>query len=134
MKIIVASDNIFRRELSSFILSEAGYSVDEAPTQSALTLEEQGRKPDLLLLDDRLAERPGIEYIVRACEQANIPVLLLIANYRDALLSLGSLLTNHDCLTWPYEAEDLLRHVKAILHTPLIESTTPAQVRPAQSA
>jgi DNA-binding response OmpR family regulator len=117
MNIIVASSNIFRRELSCFILSEEGYTVHEASDSAALLQYLDTVQPDLVLLDTRLG---GMRYedAVRYIRQHNtsVPVMILTASssFFDTT-SVASNAVGDALLTWPYQADDLVAHVDALL-------------------
>lgn len=121
MEIIVASGHLFRRELSSFILSEAGYTVLEASDRTALLQYLERRCPDLLVLDVQLRglNSQDLEHSIQQREQ-NIPIILLTTqrhtngNGKSELavdVQIDAPSAPGDYITWPYQAEDLLSHV-----------------------
>ncbi len=123
MQIIVASSNLFRRELSSYVLSEAGYTVHEANDSSALFRMINRIKPALVLLDTWLNGANELDIVRRIRQNSLIPILALMSGSamtykRNANPELGD-----DCIAWPYQAEELLIHV----HTLLLRAT---QIRP----
>ncbi|MCG8351128.1 MAG: hypothetical protein MI924_25440, partial [Chloroflexales bacterium] len=63
MPIIVASNNVFRRELSSYILTEAGYTVYEAHNDTVLMNYLQYVQPALVLFDIVLGEAGNFDLI-----------------------------------------------------------------------
>jgi DNA-binding response OmpR family regulator len=111
MDIIVASSNLFRRELSSFILSEAGYTVHEVSTRKALVRSLDQLQPALILLDNDMNGN-GEKDLVQDIRQraGSVPLMLL---------TIGSVSfaahTFDDYLKWPYQAEDLLVRVQKLL-------------------
>jgi DNA-binding response OmpR family regulator len=114
MEIIVASSNLFRRELSSFILSEAGYTVHEATDSTTLFRCLQVLRPDLIVLDTRLGgmHTSDIARYVRQHGQG-VPIVLLTNTTTRSEFEAGDGL-----LTWPYQAEELLSRVRGLLHRP----------------
>ncbi|NJP05893.1 MAG: response regulator transcription factor [Chloroflexaceae bacterium] len=115
MHIIVASHNLFRRELSSFILSEAGYTVHEATDSTSLCDYLHGMNPDLVLLDSHLLDKES-QYLVQHLHQlATVPVMFLTSSHgiAESATSWHTHATSY--LTWPYEAQDLLAHVQALI-------------------
>jgi DNA-binding response OmpR family regulator len=116
MNIIVASSNIFRRELSCFILSEEGYVVHEASDSDALLQYLDSVQPDLVLLDTRLG---GMRYedAVRYIRQHNTSVPIMILTARTALYDTHtpSTIVGDALLTWPYQADDLVAHVHTLV-------------------
>lgn len=111
MDIIVASSNLFRRELSSFLLSEAGYTVHEVSTRKALVRSLEQLQPALILLDNDMNGN-GEKDLVQDIRQraGRVPLMLL---------TIGSVsLAAHtfdDYLKWPYQAEDLVAQVQKLL-------------------
>jgi DNA-binding response OmpR family regulator len=116
MEIIVASSNLFRRELSCFILSEAGYHVYEAKDSVTLLKYLDKMTPAVILLDARLNGMPNDELTthIRA-KDANVPIMVLTNG--SSLISSMSIAANGDAqLDWPYQAEDLLSRVQVLQH------------------
>lgn len=116
MEIIIASNNLFRRELSSFILSEAGYVVHEVNDEITLRYCLEQNKPDLVLLDDPM---PGIDSTDIASyihQKQAVPVMFITSGFTNhfAQPNLGMRQAD-DYLLWPYQPEDLLKHVNALL-------------------
>lgn len=117
MEIIVASSNLFRRELSSFILSEAGYTVHEANDSYTLLHWLDQTRPSLILLDERLKGSNEVD-IAQCIRQHDGSVRIMVLTSSSALIeSVQALSTlGDDHLKWPYQAEDLLSHVQTLLH------------------
>jgi DNA-binding response OmpR family regulator len=116
MNIIVASSNIFRRELSCFILSEEGYTVHEASDSAALLQYFETTQPDLIVLDTRLG---GMSYedAVRYMRQRNTSVPIMILTASSSLLdaNISGCTMGDALLTWPYQADDLVSHVHSLV-------------------
>lgn len=114
MRILVASANIFRRELSSYILSEAGYSVDEARTTAALFAALRDQSPALIVLDCLFDDtEPGL--ILRVLRSLTAAPLLWIAESDHAAPLLLVDDRPADYITWPYQAEQLLGGIACLL-------------------
>lgn len=115
MQIIVASGNIFCRELSSFILSEAGYTILEVCDREGLLCCLDEHEPDMVLLDTRLLGSESMDVVSRIRHHRLIPILLLTngISSRNALQTFGS--CGDDCVHWPYQADDFLSHVRNLL-------------------
>lgn len=117
MHIIVASSNVFYRELSSFILSEAGYAVHECHDAEAILHCIAQFEPDMVLLDVRLIESSSSELMYRIRQHTSVPIMLIInAASKRMLQALAS--WSDDQVAWPYQPEDLLAHVYSLLHRP----------------
>ncbi len=113
MHIIVASSNVFYRELSSFILSEAGYAVHECQDAEAILHCIAQYQPDMVLLDARLAETSNSELIGCIRQHTGMPVMLIINAASKSTLKVPA--WGDAQVAWPYQPEDLLDHVHALL-------------------
>lgn len=125
MEIIVASNNLFRRELSSFILSEAGYTVHEVSDSKTLLHCLNRIQPALIVLDARLGEANNGE-VARYIRQQEDSILIMVLRSTSTSFDKTTTLTMYgdDQLDWPYQAEDLLLHVQSLLG----RGTQPAHV------
>ena len=115
MPIIVASNNVFRRELSSYILSEAGYTVYEAHNDAVLLSYLDHVQPALVLFDIVLAEANNFDLIYQIRQLRSVPILFIA---KEAMLTKAHALVDNKAdyvLSWPYQAEDLLARVR-VLH------------------
>ncbi len=115
MEIIVASANLFRRELSCYILSEAGYTVHEVSDSTTLHTCLHHTHSQLLLLDAPLIAC-HTDDTCRLLQEHHLPVLIITSTSPTPN---GAALPFADCdsLTWPYQADDLLAHVHALIDT-----------------
>jgi DNA-binding response OmpR family regulator len=109
--IIVASSNLFRLELSAYLLSEAGYIVHEARDAEALLHELEHSVPSLIVLDKQLdGSQPAL--LDKLLQRAGARVLV-IGDVRptdlQALQARGG-----DTIGWPYQNEDLLARAAAL--------------------
>ncbi len=116
MPIIVASSNVFRRELSSFILSEAGYAVHEAIDSTTLLHCLDRVRPTLVILDAWLSGASGNEIVEHIRRYGPIPILVIVNGSTGR--NQNGLLANqqNDMLAWPYQSEELLARVRAMLN------------------
>ncbi len=120
--IVVASANIFRRELILFQLDEAGYRVAEACDTATLQQMLRTIQPALLILDLLMPDLEQVTLARRAAQQ--MPALILLTNDPRNIprqwLSWGS---RSATLPWPHEQPDLLRAVQhmvpVVAHAPL---------------
>jgi DNA-binding NtrC family response regulator len=104
MFIIVASNNIFRRELTSYTLIEAGHTVREMHTLEQLQHVLERETPVLVVVDSTIAEPEVVSGVVDRYTTA--PVLWL---GRPAIpYSNGSALAS---LSWPYRPDELLAYI-----------------------
>lgn len=115
MHIIVASSNVFHRELSSFILSEAGYTVHEFDDGATLLKCLDQIEPDMVLLDIRLEGYNSVDLARQIRQRSIVPILFLTnGSFSGPAQSLYA--NGNDYLVWPYQPEDLLAHVQTLLH------------------
>lgn len=128
MHIIVASSNLFRRELSSYILSEAGYAVCEVSDSDGLLRQIERLQPVLVILDHWLNGLGGLE-LTRAIRQRSlVPILTLTS--QSSLAENGHPAAYGDSsLSWPYQADDLLSKVRAMVgRTPYAPAASTSRV------
>lgn len=114
MHVIVASSNVFRRELTSYLLSEAGYIVHEARDGAALQACLQSVQPVLLLLDGWLVGSESVD-LDRLLQQIRpTPVLAMVSD--SAVRGTGRWLQlySDDLLHWPYQPEELMERVHQV--------------------
>lgn len=116
MKLLVAEDD---RKLASFlqrVFIEEGYVADICTTgQDAVTQASSGVY-DLLILDWMLPSVDGLEVCRRLRERgANLPVLMLTARGEVSERVLGLQAGADDYLLKPFEVEELLARVQALL-------------------
>jgi DNA-binding response OmpR family regulator len=112
MDIIVASNNLFRRELSSYVLSEASYQVHEASTTSNL-LEVLHEQPAALILLDSGLDQALSLLIDRIRELSNAPILWLHNKSGDHETAVA--LAEDGALHWPYNPNELVRRVHGLI-------------------
>lgn len=115
MQIVVASGNIFRRELSVYVLSEAGHHVVEVSDAAAL-LELAGRGTPQILIVDVLLARGDLSALRRAlAEHGQSSVLWMVHSAADTPDLSGA---PHDTsVGWPYNPDDLLRRIDDIIES-----------------
>lgn len=113
MRITVGSSNIFRRELTSFTLTEAGYAVAETSDLPALLESLADTPPLVIVVDAQLGREAGrVLEAVRLRSQA--PILWIA----EAALARSLVLVDArpaDALPWPYPADELLARVALLL-------------------
>jgi DNA-binding response OmpR family regulator len=110
MQIIVASRNIFRRELSSYVLSEARYLVHEVASIGELVAQLGQVNPLLLVIDIGLGENVT-DLLRQVCAPSAVPILWLRSD-PDAPLPLQS---DAHVLDWPFRHDELIQRVGRIV-------------------
>ena len=117
-RILIIEDEFPIRYLIEHQLKEYGYSILLAKDGPEGLKEALKNQPDLIVLDAMMPGMDGFEVcleIKSAPETAQIPIIFITANqseeYRKRAYQVGA----NDFLTKPFDAEDLVRHISAIL-------------------
>lgn len=120
--VLLIEDNETNRYLANFLLEQAGLEVLHAKTgKEGLALIAK-QKPALIILDIQLPEMDGYEVAALVKNDptyASIPILV-VTSYamigdRKRALELGV----NDYLEKPYDPEEFIRRVQALLSTPV---------------
>jgi two-component system OmpR family response regulator len=122
--LLVVDDEPTVRELLCATLRFAGFAVSSAATGAEAVAAAMGEPPDLVLLDVMLPDMDGFEVVRRLRELAgpgdlgragHLPVLFLTA--RDAAEDKvnGLTLGGDDYVTKPFNLEELIARIRAIL-------------------
>ncbi len=113
--ILVADDDPQLLRLMSRNLQFEGYSVLPASDgKQALDLFEQ-HQPDLLLLDVMMPKMDGFAVCARVREFSAVPVIIITARGQDQDKVRGLDLGADDYLTKPFNVDELLARVRAVL-------------------
>jgi len=106
-------------------LTYEGYTVDTAPDgETALNLVHE-HQPDLVVLDLMLPGMDGLEVCQRIRSQSSMPIIMLTAKdaIQDRILGLDA--GADDYLVKPFDLEELLARLRALLRrTQMDRSTT----------
>ena len=119
--ILVVDDEPHMLDTVRFILEAGGYAVLTARSgQEALArlagLREQGRRADLILTDIQMPGPTGLELVERLAAAGEHGPVLVMSGYNDP--ETARKLRERGCehfLDKPFEEEDLLREVRALL-------------------
>ncbi|GAA4703769.1 two-component system, OmpR family, response regulator [Promicromonospora umidemergens] len=120
-RLLVVDDEDTVRELLSATLRFAGFEVSSAATAGAAVAAAVAEPPDLVLLDVMLPDMDGFEVVRRLREQRlggrgrPVPVLFLTARGRQADKVTGLSLGADDYVTKPFDLEELIARIRAIL-------------------
>ncbi len=113
--VLVCDDERDIRRALRIYLTGAGYQVLEAANgQEALELTER-ETVHLVLLDVMMPVMDGVELLTILRERGNIPVILLTAKSEDEDKVMGLELGADDYVTKPFNAQEVLARVKALL-------------------
>lgn len=130
-RILVVDDEPDILELTRFALTQEGYDVETAANgEEALARLRRGR-PDLVVLDLMLPDRPGTEICrsMRAnAELADVPVIMLTARSDEVDRIVGFELGADDYVTKPFSPRELCLRVKAILRRGRVDDAAPDQL------
>ncbi|TDD28705.1 response regulator transcription factor [Actinomadura sp. KC06] len=120
-RLLVVDDEATVRELLSATLRFAGFRVTSAATGAGAVAAADDEPPDLVLLDVMLPDMDGFEVVRRLREQRRegrggpVPVLFLTARDRQADKVTGLSLGADDYVTKPFDLEELIARIRAIL-------------------
>jgi two-component system OmpR family response regulator len=120
-RLLVVDDEATVRELLSATLRFAGFQVTSATTATEAVAAATAESPDLILLDVMLPDMDGFE-VVRRLRANNsqgrngpVPVLFLTARDQQADKVTGLSLGADDYVTKPFDLEELVARIRAIL-------------------
>jgi two-component system OmpR family response regulator len=120
-RLLVVDDEDTVRELLSATLRFAGFEVSSVATAGAAVAAAVAEPPDLVLLDVMLPDMDGFEVVRRLREPhpvgrgRPVPVLFLTARGRQADKVTGLSLGADDYVTKPFDLEELIARIRAIL-------------------
>lgn len=120
-RLLVVDDEATIRELLSATLRFAGFHVTSVATGAEAVTAATGEPPDLVLLDVMLPDMDGFEVVRRLRRQrpegrgGPVPVLFLTARDRQADKVTGLSLGADDYVTKPFDLEELIARIRAIL-------------------
>ncbi|TDD64254.1 response regulator transcription factor [Jiangella aurantiaca] len=119
-RLLVVDDEATVRELLSAALRFAGFGVSSAATGTEAVETAQEEPPDLVLLDVMLPDMDGFEVVRRlralpGRRHGPVPVLFLTARDRQADKVTGLSLGADDYVTKPFDLEELIARIRAIL-------------------
>ncbi|MBC8076686.1 MAG: response regulator [Chloroflexales bacterium] len=112
MGIIIASNNLFRLELSAYLLSEAGHTVHEIDSGDALLHALEHHSPCLIVLDSQLDRETPRSLLGLLLQRASAPVLVLGGLHPTDLQALRA--QGGDAISWPYQNDDLVARAQAL--------------------
>jgi len=127
LKVLLVDDDPQLIKLVSSNLKSVGYTVMTA-LDAPLALDIIDREmPDLIVLDIMLPGIDGYEFCQRIREFTDVPIVMLTAKVEDADKVRGLKLGADDYITKPFNVEELLARIEAVLRRarPLEESNAP---------
>lgn len=127
--ILVVEDEPHIVDLLSFLMKQAGYSVQIARDGDTAVRMFESRQPDLVLLDVMLPRRDGYQ-VCRAIrsnpEWASTKIIMLSAKGRDFDRRKGLEIGADDYVTKPFSNRDIVARVERLLsETPGLDEEAP---------
>ncbi|MGE9784296.1 response regulator [Janibacter sp. CX7] len=116
--VVVADDDADIRDLVSFKLSNAGYTVVPVTDGDEALRAVDEHRPDLAVLDVMMPGRSGLDVLraIRADDALTATkVILLTARARDVDVDAGFSTGADDYLTKPFSPRELVHRVTALL-------------------
>lgn len=113
MKILIADDSIFMRNVLKDILAKVGHELIDAENGKEALEKYDSEKPDLVLLDIIMPEVDGIEVLKKIGKTAKVIVISAVGQEKmvEEAKSLGAL----DYIVKPFDNEKVLEAVKNVL-------------------
>jgi diguanylate cyclase (GGDEF)-like protein/PAS domain S-box-containing protein len=115
-EVLIVEDTPASLKLLSDLLTEAGYSVRQAPNGELALWTAQSRPPELILLDIRMPGIDGFEVCRRlkaSPELCQVPVIFLSAQHDTDDKVRGFALGAVDFIAKPFQAEEILARTDA---------------------
>jgi DNA-binding response OmpR family regulator len=120
-RILVADDEPDIRDLLTYKLGQAGYTVQAVSSGTQALAAIEADPPDLAVLDMMMPGLSGIDVLRKIREDERISgvrVILLTARARDADVDAGFATGADDYITKPFSPRELLHRVNAVLARP----------------
>lgn len=114
-RILVADDDAHIVELVALYLERAGYDVLRAADGDEALAGALEHHPDLVILDVMMPGRDGLQVCQVLRRQSDLPILLLSARAADLDRIAGLRLGADDYVTKPFNPDELVARVEAIL-------------------
>ena len=126
--ILVADDDEHILELVAFYLRKYGYNVVLAHDGDEALATERAVKPDLLVLDVMMPGPDGLQVCKALRQRGNVPIVLLTARSSDFDKIAGLRFGADDYVSKPFNPEELMARIEAVLRRSGDTSPLPAQV------
>ena len=124
-KILIIDDEVNIIELAKLYLQRDGFQVESATKgQQGLTMF-TSVSPDLIILDIMLPDIDGFEVCRQIRAKSKVPILMLSARREDVDKIIGLELGADDYLAKPFNPQELVARVKAILRRTQAEAEPP---------
>lgn len=124
-KILIVEDDSGISDFVNLELQHEGFETQIAENGRIALEKFESFNPDLILLDIMLPELSGLEVLRRIRKTSNVPVIILTARGETYDRVNGLDAGADDYIPKPFEIEELLARMRAILRRISITSTTP---------
>ncbi|MDZ4720547.1 MAG: response regulator transcription factor [Roseiflexaceae bacterium] len=115
MDVLVVDDELATLRLICFVLEQAGYTPRHVPNGMQALAEIERREPDLVLLDVAMPTLDGFEVCQQIRLVSSVPIMFLTARGLVQDRVKGLRLGGDDYIIKPFEAEELIARVNAVL-------------------
>ncbi len=122
--ILLVEDNAEILKANTWMLTQEGYSVQQATSIKEAQRSLNTSLPDLIVLDILLPDGSGLTLCEELRRQANVPILFLTALGKSSDVVKGLRAGGDDYLAKPYEYEVLLARIEALLRRSPLQMTT----------
>jgi two-component system, OmpR family, response regulator len=127
-RILIVDDDAHIRELVRYFLSRTGFDVVEAADGPAALRLLDSTKVDCVVLDIMMPKMDGWELCKLLKEHFDFPVLMLTAKGETAQKVKGLNLGADDYMAKPFDTEELLARVRALLRRYKIDESKKVQI------
>jgi DNA-binding response OmpR family regulator len=121
IRILVADDDRDIRDLVTFKLGQAGYTIQAVSGGTEALAAIEADPPDLAVLDMMMPGLSGIDVLRKVRETARtrgVRIILLTARSRDADVDAGFATGADDYIIKPFSPRELLHRVNTVLARP----------------
>jgi DNA-binding response OmpR family regulator len=115
MDILVVDDELSTLRLTGFILEQAGYTTRLVSNGTRALAEIEAQAPDLVMLDVMMPALDGFEVCQKIRLVSSVPIMFLTARGQVQDRVRGLQLGGDDYLLKPFEPEELIARVRAVL-------------------
>lgn len=126
--VMIVDDDPHIRELVRYFLSKTGFDVIEAVNGADALARLEYRKVDCAIIDIMMPRMDGWELCREMKATYNFPILMLTAKNETAQKVKGLNIGSDDYLVKPFETEELLARVRALLRRYKIEESKQVRI------
>lgn len=128
-KVLIVEDDSGISDFVNLELTHEGFETQVAENGRIALEKFESFNPDLILLDIMLPELSGLEVLRRIRKTSNVPVILVTARGETYDRVNGLDAGADDYIPKPFEIEELLARMRAILRRITFSSTTPSVLK-----